>query len=113
MRHSISLCICFSSFVLNPLAAQETPKYLDPQVPIEQRIDDLLPRMTVTEKVSQISNDWGSVGIPKLKVPSLLKTEGLDLHFTAQVTAQSLQLIHGRGQWSLTADPHQSLRFLL
>jgi beta-glucosidase len=33
--------------------------------------------MTVAEKVSQISDDWGSAGIPRLKVPSLLKTEGL------------------------------------
>ena len=55
----------------------ETPKYLDPNVPVEQRIDDLLPRMTVDEKILQISDDWGSKNILRLNVPALLKTEGL------------------------------------
>ena len=59
------------------LPAQDLPKYLDASLPVEQRIDDLLPRMTVAEKVSQISDSWGSVGVPRLKIPSLLKTEGL------------------------------------
>ena len=54
-----------------------TPKYLDPSVPIEERIDDLLPRLTLEEKVVELSDDWGSKGIPRLKIPALLKTEGL------------------------------------
>lgn len=77
MRSSHSFCICIAGLVSCLCIAQETPKYLNPNVPIEQRVDDLLPRMTVAEKVSQISDDWGSAGIPRLKVPSLLKTEGL------------------------------------
>ena len=77
MRNSLSFCVCLASLVCCISKAQETPKYLDSRVPIEQRIDDLLPRMTVAEKVSQISDDWGSAAIPRLKVPSLLKTEGL------------------------------------
>jgi beta-glucosidase-like glycosyl hydrolase len=77
MRISHSFCICLASLVSCLRIAQETPKYLDPSAPIEQRIDDLLPRMTVAEKVTQISDDWGSAGIARLKVPSLLKTEGL------------------------------------
>jgi beta-glucosidase len=56
---------------------QELPKYLDPSAPIEQRIDDLLPRLTTEEKIGQIYDNWGSRGIPRLKVPSLSKTEGL------------------------------------
>jgi len=55
----------------------QAPKYLDPRVPVEQRIDDLLARMTEEEKVEQISNDKGSVAIPRLKVPALLKTEAI------------------------------------
>ena len=47
------------------LQAQDLSKYLDPNLPVEQRIDDLLPRMTVAEKVSQISDSWGSVGVPR------------------------------------------------
>jgi beta-glucosidase len=71
------LCFFLAVSSLSILTSQEIPKYLDPAVPIEQGIDDLLPRMTVAEKVSQISDSWGSVAIPRLKVPSLLKTEGL------------------------------------
>jgi beta-glucosidase len=55
----------------------DVPPYLDPGVPIEQRIDDLLPRLTLEEKVIQLSDNWGSPGIPRLKIPALLKTEGL------------------------------------
>jgi len=59
--------------------AQEpsVPRYLDPKMPVEQRIDDLLGRMTVQEKVSQIYDSWGSQGVPRLHIPSMLKTEGL------------------------------------
>jgi beta-glucosidase len=58
-------------------SAKSSPKYLDPRVPIEERIDDLLPRLTLAEKIVQLSDDWGSKGIPRLKIPALLKTEGL------------------------------------
>lgn len=51
--------------------------YLNPHLPVEQRIDDLMPRMTIEEKVTQISDDWGSAAIPRLDIPALLKTEAL------------------------------------
>lgn len=53
------------------------PKYLDPKVPIEERISDLLPRLTLEEKVIELSDSWGSKAIPRLKIPAMLKTEGL------------------------------------
>src|ERR1700743_124897 len=45
----------------------DAPKYLDPSLPIEDRVNDLLPRLTLEEKVIQLSDDWGSKGIPRLK----------------------------------------------
>ncbi len=36
-------------------AATETPKYLDPKLPVQERIDDLLGRMTLKEKVGQLN----------------------------------------------------------
>ena len=57
--------------------AQQKPKYLEPGTPVEDRINDLLPRMTIDEKISQIVDSWGSPGIQRLGVPALLKTEGL------------------------------------
>ena len=51
------------AFVLmSPLAArqqaQEIPPYRDPKVPIEQRVADLLSRMTLEEKVAQMEGAW-------------------------------------------------------
>lgn len=57
--------------------AQQKPPYLDSTLSIEARITDLLPRLTLEEKVLQLSDSWGSKGIPRLKVPAMLKTEGL------------------------------------
>jgi len=34
----------------------ETPPYKDPSLPIEKRVDDLVSRMTLAEKVSQMMN---------------------------------------------------------
>lgn len=75
------LCAQFAltSVLLAPATycQQPAPRYLDAKVPIELRIDDLLGRMTIQEKVSQITDDWGSAAIPHLGVPALLKTEAL------------------------------------
>jgi beta-glucosidase len=57
--------------------AQQKAKYLEADAKVEDRIDDLLHRMTVEERVSQIVDAWGSSGITRLSVPALLKTEGL------------------------------------
>src|SRR5882757_7361719 len=67
----------FAALVVASSFAQERAKYLDPNVQIEQRIDDLLQHMTIEEKASQVSDSWGSQGVPRLGIPSLLKTEGL------------------------------------
>ncbi len=44
------------------------PAYLNPQLPMEQRVDDLLKRMTLEEKASQLVNQ--SRAIPRLDVPA-------------------------------------------
>src|ERR1700674_1333887 len=50
--------------------AVESPSsapYLDPLLPIDQRVDDLVSRMTLEEKASQLVNQ--ARAIPRLKVP--------------------------------------------
>ncbi len=42
--------------------------YQDPSLPVQQRVDDLVSRMTLEEKVSQMINT--SVAIPRLGVPA-------------------------------------------
>ena len=39
-------------------SASDTPKYKDASLPIPERVADLLPRMTLEEKVEQLKWDW-------------------------------------------------------
>ena len=58
---------------LHPAAAQAqsnaaTPAYLDPDLPIEERVDDLISRMTIEEEASQMG--WSAPAIPRLGIPA-------------------------------------------
>jgi beta-glucosidase len=46
---------------------KEKPLYLDPSKSLEERIDDLVSRLTLEEKISQLLND--AVGIERLHIP--------------------------------------------
>lgn len=48
--------------------ATHAPAYLDTSLPIDARVDDLVRRMTLEEKVSQMQND--AVAIPRLGIPA-------------------------------------------
>ncbi len=48
--------------------AQQKPAYLDPSLPPEQRAADLVGRMTLEEKASQLVN--GARAIPRLNIPA-------------------------------------------
>lgn len=43
----------------NPASAPYAPRYKDPTLPIQDRVADLLPRMTLEEKVYQLTGGWG------------------------------------------------------
>jgi beta-glucosidase len=49
-------------------APPQRPAYLDPDLAFETRAKDLVARMTVEEKVSQLTND--AAAIPRLEVPA-------------------------------------------
>ena len=58
---------------IGPLLGQQTPAgerppYLNPALPIDQRVDDLVSRMTVEEKAAQFSST--APAIPRLQVPA-------------------------------------------
>jgi beta-glucosidase len=61
-----------------PLPAQEKPAYLDRALPVERRIDDLLGRMTLEEKVAMVhaSGEFRAGGVPRLGVPYLWTDDG-------------------------------------
>jgi len=46
----------------------DRPPYLNPSLPLGQRVDDLVSRMTVEEKASQFSST--SAAIPRLQIPA-------------------------------------------
>jgi beta-glucosidase len=53
LRFSLVIC-AFCSVAL----AQNVPPYRDPKLPIEQRVSDLLSRMTIDEKLAQMEGAW-------------------------------------------------------
>lgn len=59
--------LLFNSFVPSA-SAQEMPAYKNPDLPIDRRVDDLVERMTLEEKISQMQN--GAAPIERLGVPA-------------------------------------------
>ena len=54
--------------ILTALAAAQPNAYKDPAAPLDRRVDDLISRMSLEEKVSQLMND--SPAIERLGVPA-------------------------------------------
>ncbi len=65
MQLLVYICLLASTAAL-PLAGQQ-PVYLDPSQPIEKRVDDLIPRLTLAEKASLLSTT--APAIDRLKIP--------------------------------------------
>jgi beta-glucosidase len=69
---SFPLLFLFSSLGASPLVAQQqapgNAPYLNPAVSVQQRVDDLISRMTLEEKISQMRDE--AEAIPRLNVPS-------------------------------------------
>jgi beta-glucosidase len=61
-----------------PLLGQEAPLYLDASQPVEKRIDDLLARMTLEEKVGMCHANtiFTVAGVPRLGIPDLTMADG-------------------------------------
>ncbi|HXC35384.1 MAG TPA: hypothetical protein VNV43_05880, partial [Candidatus Acidoferrales bacterium] len=59
-------------------AADTNALYLDPSQPIEARVEDLLARMTLEEKVSIVHADsaFSTAGIPRLGIPERYFSDG-------------------------------------
>ena len=54
--------------IANTASTQSTPPYKNPNLPLEQRVDDLLSRLTLEEKVAQMGN--ATPAIERLGVPA-------------------------------------------
>ena len=58
-----ALCIAALS-ALSAVSASPLLPYLDPSLTVDERVADLLPRMTLEEKVAQMLNPVGNVDGP-------------------------------------------------
>ena len=65
---SLLLSVCLLSSSRTVGGQTPSPPYKDPSLPIEKRVDDLVSRMTVEEKVSQMMN--AAPAIPRLDIPA-------------------------------------------
>src|SRR5258707_15803879 len=72
--------------------ASATPLYKDPNAPIPARVEDLLKRMTLEEKVAQIGTIWQNKD-------SILKPDG-----TFDPAKAGAQLPYGSGQIARPGD---------
>ena len=66
---AISFALACSTFSVPGQGNQ--PRYLDASQPVELRVDDLLARMTLEEKISLIHADskFSTAAIPRLGIP--------------------------------------------
>jgi beta-glucosidase len=60
--------ICLSPLSPRTISGQASSPHKDPTLPIEQRVADLISRMTLEEKVSQMMN--AAPAIPRLDIPA-------------------------------------------
>jgi beta-glucosidase len=68
LRMAAAGLVCCAAAVNVGAQGAEKPAYLDPNLPAEQRAADLVKRMTLEEKASQLVNQ--ARAIPRLNVPS-------------------------------------------
>ena len=75
------IVLSFAAVVLAACCAQpkyEGPVYLNPNAPVEDRVEDALARMTLEEKVGMTTaqSKFSSRGVPRLGIPEVWHTDG-------------------------------------
>jgi beta-glucosidase len=72
-RHALAAIFCLAASTLLPFAARsqepapQSRPWMNPDLPLNQRVDDLIGQMTLEEKVSQMRDH--AAAIPRLGVP--------------------------------------------
>src|SRR5579863_9904853 len=81
MKTGGPLVVLFTLTALSLLSScgnQRAPLYKNAQIPVDRRIDDLLPRMTLEEKIDMVSGGSGMDTRPveRLGIPALKMNDG-------------------------------------
>src|SRR6267142_5760885 len=80
-------------------AAQEAPVYREAKAPVEQRVADLLARMTLEEKVAQLVGTWQNKSFIGATNPRIVDEKGI---FDAAQAGVLLK--HGLGEMSRPSE---------
>jgi beta-glucosidase len=106
----LALALAVLVISLGPtLLAQERLPYQDPKLPVEQRVSDLLKRMTLEEKIAQLEGSWQNRD--NVKDPNALFVDEKGDFLPAQA---SLLLKNGLGEMSRPSekrDPREMADF--
>ncbi len=95
MAGAICSCACVAA------VAQDTPAYRDAKLPVEERVGDLIERMTLEEKVAQMEGTWQNRG--NLKDASQLFVDEKGVFLPERAGAV---LKNGLGQMSRPSEQH-------
>ncbi len=76
MKHTILALTCATASLM--MSAAGTPAYLDESLPLEQRVEDALSRMTLDEKIAMCHAEgkFAAAGVPRLGIPDLWTSDG-------------------------------------
>jgi beta-glucosidase len=103
-----TLALCLGSFGQSEKTAAST-SYHDPRLPVEQRVADLLSRMTLEEKIAQMSSVWENPAFFGEMNPPLVDQK---LNFLPERAAVTLK--NGLGEFSRPGEgrgPRASAEF--
>ncbi|HTV40356.1 MAG TPA: glycoside hydrolase family 3 C-terminal domain-containing protein [Candidatus Sulfotelmatobacter sp.] len=75
---TLTVAALFIAFAGRSFAGDTNALYLDPNQPVDARVDDLLSRMTLEEKVSMVHADsaFSTAGVPRLGIPERYFSDG-------------------------------------
>jgi beta-glucosidase len=80
-------------------SAQDVPAYKNPKLSVDQRVADLLARMTLEEKLAQIDSAWENRAFQREAQPFIVDEKGVFLPDAAKIT-----LKNGIGQVSRPSE---------